>query len=216
MINHIHISNRLNKLAFYPITYRTNIYRKNRINNIVFNNISSNLLKNNLIFIGLPFTNSVTELVLHQILYLIKTKEPSHVTFLINSSDYAPLKKYSSYSLTNVNSTIDVVKYLSISTNTITLGKSFGSPVYFFTSLQDNKSYSFVNSYFSFYDLYFKSIIQRKSDLNQAIYESTSNQKLFNNLLEKNLIFSDIYSHNNKCLNSTEALALGIIDNIIL
>jgi len=209
------ISQRLlkTKLKILPIEY----YTKKKIHNlsVLHTNIHSKLLQNHLIFIGLPFSNGVTELLMHQILYAAGNKDLNYLTFMINSMEYNNIKSYSSYSFLNVNALIDTMRYLEIKSQSLILGKSFGSSLYFFSNLSNNSSYSFIHCSFCYCSLIFRGGLKDSDDLNRYLGDSNADQKMLNNLIEKNLIHIKPFNQFNKKFNSTEALALGIIDNII-
>jgi len=178
------------------------------------NNLSSYLFEKNIIFLGLPISEKVSELVLIELILLTFLQKTQTLSILINSNHenfhYYPYQ----YSYTNLITCIDYINRNFNEINTNVVGKSFGSSVYFLTTLDNNVRSSFRNSVFSIESIpyyfnnknefnYKKNLIETKKILNNLYYLSTKYTKP--DFVEKDI----------NIIGPTDALRLGILDTIL-
>mmetsp|Transcript_36649 Transcript_36649/g.71048 ORF Transcript_36649/g.71048 Transcript_36649/m.71048 type:complete len:210 (-) Transcript_36649:382-1011(-) len=203
-----------NLINNYPKIH--NILKNKKIKKKILycNNLSSYLFEKNIIFLGLPISEKVSELVLIELILLTFLQKTQTLSILINSNNenfhYYPYQ----YSYTNLITCIDYINRNFNEINTNVVGKSFGSSIYFLTTLDNNVRSSFQNSIFSIESVpyyfnnknefnYRKNLIETKKILNNLYYLSTKYTKP--DFVEKDI----------NIIGPTDALRLGILDTIL-
>mmetsp|Transcript_2839 Transcript_2839/g.5398 ORF Transcript_2839/g.5398 Transcript_2839/m.5398 type:complete len:148 (+) Transcript_2839:2203-2646(+) len=136
------------------------------------------------------------------------------LSILINSNHenyhYYPYQ----YSHINLITSIDYINLNFNEISTVVVGKSFGSSIYFLTTINNNLRSSFKNSAFSIdnipYYFYNKNEFNYKKNLIET-------KKILNNLYYLSTKYSipDLVEHDISIIGPSDALRLGIIDTIL-
>jgi len=210
------VNTRFNKL----INYKTKFYLNNKSNNKLSvystsSNIESLILERKIIYIGLPFSTPVTELVLLQILWLNLQNPSTKLNFFINTSDTKVNSLKNISMLQNTSSISDLIAYSRKTTNSVVIGKSLGSINILNLTRYNIKRYSMQNSIFSFplgiISLYNQDIKNLQTYQNEIIFMNNYfTEKLFNRL-----ILPSNKNAEQRIFDSTKAKKLGLIDEII-
>nr|BAS01442.1 clp protease [Lotharella vacuolata] len=173
------------------------------------------LFKNNILYLGLPSSEKVFELILVELLLFIILDKDKSLSILINSSSENHNYYQAQYSHLNLITCVDCINRNFNYVQTIVLGKGLGSIMYLLTTINKNKRCSFKNSTLSiesvpyyFYSkndfTYKKNLIEAKKTLNTLYY-------LNNTYTTFNCVERDV-----NVIDATEALRLGILDTILI
>merc|ERR1712227_1032981 len=123
----------------YNIFNKKHIFKKSR--NSHYSDINSFLFSNNIIYLGLPISEKVNELILIELITLTFLNKKKNLSLLINSNceqyHYYPYQ----YSHINLITCIDYINRNFKQTETVVVGKSLGSSIYFLTTINNNQRF---------------------------------------------------------------------------
>mmetsp|Transcript_1440 Transcript_1440/g.2045 ORF Transcript_1440/g.2045 Transcript_1440/m.2045 type:complete len:233 (+) Transcript_1440:432-1130(+) len=191
-----------NKINFYSINSQSN-------------SISSIFLSNSIIFIGLPMTKIVIELILAQCLWLSKNKNKTTKTFLINSSDKEINHVKQPQNFTDIFVLSDFLKFSRTRSKYLIIGKSLGTVTYLLETTDSRQRYSLSSSIFSIEQAMYSKYIENINDLSEVThdYKTLMYMQRLSNF--KNNLHYNLYNDSRILYNANEACKLGIIDGII-
>lgn len=115
---------------------------------------------------------------------------------------------------------IDLIEFNCYKTNSIVIGKSFGTALFLFLSSSTNKKYynlnriALKNSSFSFDTPYLYSGTKTLSNLSNSIIEFNTFINYMKEKFNYSVYYNDSLFNSKRYFNAKEALEIGIIDEL--